>query len=109
MPKVFVVQEMPHHNISSALKYGEIDVLLPTNTQIAFSLAPTIRRLRRKLRDYTDADWLLLTGDPAAIGLTCAIAASFNGGRFKCLKWDRRDNCYIPVTCDTTQNGEFDE
>jgi hypothetical protein len=109
MPKVFVVQEMPQHNISSALKYGEIDVLLPNNTQVAFSLAPVVRRIRRKLRDYKDGDWLLLTGDPVAIGLTCAIASAFNGGRFQCLKWDRRDNCYIPVTCDTTQNGEFDE
>lgn len=109
MSKVYVVQEMPQHNISSALKFGEIDVLLPQNTQVAFSMAPVIRRLRRKLRNYTDNDWLLLTGDPAAIGLTCAIAAGFNGGRFKCLKWDRRDHMYIPVTCDTTEKGEFDE
>jgi hypothetical protein len=107
--KVYVVQEMPTHNISPALKYGEIEVLLPSNTQIAFSTAPSIRRMRNKLRDFKDSDYLLLTGDPVAIGLACAIASFNNGGRYTALKWDRRDNMYIPVKIDVTQNGESDD
>jgi hypothetical protein len=107
--KVYVVQEMPTHNISPALKYGEIEVLLPSNTQIAFSTAPSIRRMRNKLRDFKDSDYLLLTGDPVAIGLACAIASFNNGGRYVALKWDRRDNMYIPVKIDVTQNGESDD
>jgi len=83
--------------------------LLPSNTQIAFSTVPAIRRLRNKLREYGDSDFLLLTGDPVAIGLACSIAALYNAGRYTALKWDRREKVYIPVRIDITENGERDE
>jgi len=107
--KVFIVQEMPNHDIAAAMKYGEMVVLLDPNTQIAFSTIPTVRTLRRKLREYKDGDFLLLTGDPVAIGLACSIAAFYNSGRFTALKWDRRERMYIPVKIDITENGERDE
>lgn len=109
MAKVFIVQEMPNHDIAAAMKFGEMSVLLPSNTQIAFSTVPTVRMLRRKLREYKDGDFLLLTGDPVAIGLACSIAAFYNSGRYTALKWDRRERLYIPVKIDITENGERDE
>ena len=108
-PKVFVVQEMPNHDIASAMKYGELSVLLSPNTQIAFSTVPTVRTLKRKLRMFGDEDFLLLTGDPVAIGLACSIAAVYNAGRYKVLKWDRRERLYIPIRIDITEKGESDE
>jgi len=107
--KVYVVQEMPNHDIASAMKFGELQVLLPSNTQVAFSTAPVVRRLRNKLREYKDGDYLLLTGDPVAIGLACSVAALYNSGRMTLLKWDRRERMYIPVKVDVTQNGESDD
>ena len=109
MPTVFVVQEMPNHDIAPAMRFGEMKVLLPSNTQIAFSTVPVVRTLRRKLRDIKDEDFLLLTGDPVAIGLACSIAAFYNSGRYTALKWDRRERLYIPVKIDITENGERDE
>lgn len=109
MAKVFIVQEMPNHDIAPAMKFGDMSVLLPSNTQIAFSTVPTVRTLRRKLREYKDGDYLLLTGDPVAIGLACSIAAFYNSGRYTALKWDRRERLYIPVKIDITENGERDE
>lgn len=109
MANVYVVQAMPNHDIAGAMKYGEIVTLLPPNHQIAFSAAPTIRNLRRKLRDFTDEDFVLLTGDPAAIGVVCAIAAAYNGGRYRVLKWDRREYTYIPIKLDITERGERDD
>lgn len=109
MAKVFIVQEMPNHDIAAAMKFGDMSVLLPSNTQIAFSTVPTVRTLRRKLREYKDEDYLLLTGDPVAIGLACSIAAFYNSGRYTALKWDRRERLYIPVKIDITENGERDE
>jgi len=106
---VFVVQEMPNHDIASAIKFGEIKVLLPANTQIAFSTVPTVRVLRRKLLQFSDKDFLLLTGDPVAIGLACSIASFYNSGRYNVLKWDRRERLYIPIRIDTTEKGEIDE
>jgi hypothetical protein len=107
--RVFVVQEMPNHDISSAMSFGKIEILLHSNTQIAFSTAPSIRRLRRKLMDFSDKDYLLLTGDPVAIGLVCAIASFNNGGRYAVLKWDRRERIYIPIHVDVTEKGERDD
>ena len=109
MAKVFIVQEMPNHDIAPAMKYGDMVVLLEPNTQIAFSTVPTVRMLRRKLREYRDGDYLLLTGDPGAIGLACSIAPFYNAGRYTALKWDRRERLYIPVKIDITENGERDE
>ncbi len=109
MTTVYIVQEMSNHDIAPAMKFGDMKVLLPANTQIAFSTVPTVRLLRRKLREYKDGDYLLLTGDPVAIGLACSIAAFYNAGRYTALKWDRREKLYIPVKIDITEKGESDE
>ena len=109
MAIVYIVQEMPNHDLAPAMRYGDMKVLLASNTQIAFSTVPTVRALRRKLRDYKDGDFLLLTGDPVAIGLACSIAAFYNAGRYTALKWDRRERMYIPVKIDITEKGESDE
>ena len=109
MTTVYIVQEMSNHDIAPAMKFGDMKVLLPANTQIAFSTVPTVRLLRRKLREYKDGDYLLLTGDPVAIGLACSIAAFYTAGRYIALKWDRRERMYIPVKIDITENGERDE
>lgn len=106
---VYVVQEMPNHDIASAMSFGQMSVLLPSNTQIAFSTAPAVRLLKRKLRGFSDNDYLLLTGDPVAIGLACSIAAAYNSGRYTALKWDRREKMYIPVRLDITEKGEHDD
>ena len=106
---VFIVQEMPNHDIAAAMSFGDMVVLLPSNTQIAFSTAPAVRMLKRKLRGFTDNDFLLLTGDPVAIGLACSIAAAYNAGRYTALKWDRREKMYIPVRLDITEKGEQDD
>jgi len=108
-PTVFVVQEMPNHDIAAATKFGTLKVLLAANTQIAFSTVPTVRVLRRKLLQFSDKDFLLLTGDPVAIGLACSIASFYNSGRYSVLKWDRRERLYIPIRIDTTEKGEIDE
>lgn len=109
MPTVYVVSETTQHNIASALDYGKIETILPPNAQIAFSVVPTVRRIQRKLEKFTDDDYLLLIGDPSAIGITCAVAAARNNGRFKCLKWDKRERRYIPLEVDIFKKGEIDE
>ena len=109
MPKVYVVSETLQHNIASAQDYGQIETILPPNAQIAFSVVPTVRRIQRKLDKFTDNDYLLLIGDPSAIGICCAVEAFKNNGRFKCLKWDKRERRYIPLEVDLFKKGELDE
>ena len=107
--KVFVVQEVSGRNILSAEKYGELELLLPNNSQIVLSSGPTVRRLSQKLKNFSDDDYLLLMGDPSAIGIACAIASSNNRGRFKCLKWDKREFRYYPVQINLYEKGQIDD
>jgi hypothetical protein len=93
---VFVISETSH-NIAQALTFGEIKVILPPNTQIAFSPAPTIRRISRALQDFKEDDYLLLIGDPTCIAIASIIAANKTKGCLKVLKWDRRERLYIPI------------
>ena len=102
---VFVVQEVPGRNILGARNYGDLRVLLPSNTNIVLSPGPTIRRLREGLKEFNDQDYLLLMGDPAVIGLACVIASDINVGLYKILKWDRIEKDYYPVSIDIHQKG----
>ena len=106
---VYVVQEVIGRNVLSAEKFGDLELLLPEGSQLVLSTGPTVRRLRYKLRNFNDNDYLLLIGDPSAIGIACAIAATNNRGQFKCLKWDKREYKYYPVEVNLNERGEIDE
>ena len=103
--KVYVIQEAANRNLIPASVYGEITVLLPPG-QVSFSTAPTLRRLRDKLRSFNDNDYLLLMGDPAAISMASVIAANNNNGRWKLLKWDKQEQQYYVVKVDIYSKGE---
>ena len=109
VPTVYVVSETTTHNIASALDYGKIETILPPNAQVTFSIVPTVRRIQRKLEKFSDEDYLLLIGDPSAIGICCAVAAARNHGRFKCLKWDKRERRYIPIEVNLFEKGEYED
>ena len=93
---VYVTQEVAGRNVIPARQYGELSVLLPQG-DVVLSAGPTTRKLQRLLKDFGDNDYLLLMGDPVAIGLACAIACDVNRGRYKALKWDRQNHVYYPV------------
>lgn len=95
--KVYVVQESPGKNILSATDYGEIVVLLPESRQLMFSAGAIVNELNMKMSKFCDDDYILLIGDPAAIGAACAVASRWNNGKVKMLKWDRQELKYFPV------------
>jgi len=97
---VYITQEMRGRDITDATSFGDIEILLPAGEQASYSTQPTIRKLGRKLGKFTDEDYLLLAGDPAAIALAAAVASRANGGRFKMLKWDRQEGKYYPLAAD---------
>ena len=108
-PTVFLVQENPYINVLGAAEYGDIVLLFESGQQIMFSPQPAIRKLKRKLKDFDDGDYLLMMGDPAAMGIACCIAAEMNRGRFDILKWDKKQQRYYPVTINLNEKGEIDE
>jgi hypothetical protein len=109
MPKVYVVQETMKHNVLPAQQYGELSFLLPPNVQLSFSPGPMVTRMSRQLRNFTDDDYLLLIGDPAAMSVAAALAAQYNNSRFKLLKWDKREMKYYPIAVNLLYKGESDE
>jgi hypothetical protein len=110
---VYVSQELPGTkacapkiNIMSARKYGEFKFLLPEFSQIIFSPGPLIFKLRNLLKDYTPEDYLLLTGDPAIIGVACSIVSDMTNGKYNLLKWDKQDRMYYPISINLHEKGK---
>ena len=112
---VYVIQEIPGTregrpkiNIMGAQKFGNIKVLLREDSQIIFSPGPVIFELRRLLKNYTSEDYLLLTGDPAIIGVACSVVSDITHGKYNLLKWDRQERMYYPIQINLYEKGKID-
>ena len=78
-------------------------------SRIIFSPGPLIYKLRTLLKDFTSEDYLLLTGDPAIIGVTCSIVSDMTNGRYNLLKWDKQERQYYPIEINLYERGKIDE
>ena len=105
---VFITQELRGRDVTDATEFGDLEILTSSKNQTSYSTQPTIRKLNSSLYKFSDEDYLLLSGDPVAIALAAAIAAKYNRGRFKMLKWDRLENKYFPLQADLHPTGEND-
>ena len=110
MSKVYLTQEIPgtsigqpKYNILGAQKFGQIVTVLPERSQIIMSPGPLIQKLKTLLKDYTADDYLLLSGDPAIIGVVCSVVSDITNGKYKLLKWDRQEKTYYPIEIDIFQ------
>ena len=113
---VYVIQEIPgtkegnpRINIMGASEYGKFKFLLPELSQIIFSPGPLIYKLRSLLKNFTTKDYLLLTGDPAIIGVACSIVSDMTNGKYNLLKWDKQERQYYPIEINLYEKGEVDE
>ena len=113
---VHVIQEIPGTkdgkpkiNIMGATEFGSFKFLLPELSQIIFSQCPLIYKLRQALKDFTENDYLLLTGDPAIIGVACSLASEITNGKYKLLKWDRQERKYYPIEINLYEKGKIDD
>ncbi len=113
---VYVIQEIPGTkegrpkiNIMGAQKFGTIKVLLKEDSQMIFSPGPIIFELRRLLKTYRSSDYLLLTGDPAIIGVACSVVSDITHGKYNLLKWDRQERMYYPISINLYEKGQVDE
>ena len=115
-PIVYVIQEIPGTkegrpkiNIMGAASFGKFKFLLPELSQIIFSPGPLIFKLRKSLANYRQKDFLLLTGDPAIIGVACSIVSDITGGKYNLLKWDKQERKYYSIEIDLYEKGKIDE
>ena len=113
---VYVIQEIagtkagnPKINIMGASKYGKFKFLLSEFSQIIFSPGPLIYKLRQGLKNFKKKDYLLLTGDPALIGVACSLVSDITNGKYNLLKWDKQERKYYPIAINLYEKGEIDE
>ena len=111
-PTVYVVQEIagtregrPKFNIMGAAEYGKLKFLLDERSQMIFSPGPLIFKLKNLVKDFKPTDYLLLTGDPAIIGVVCSLVSDNTNGRYNLLKWDRQEKRYYPIEIDLYGTG----
>ena len=115
-PVVYVIQEIPGTkegrpkiNIMGAAEYGKFKFLLPELSQTIFSPGPLIFKLRKELANYKQKDFLLLTGDPAIIGVACSIVSDITNGKYNLLKWDKQERKYYSISINLYEKGKIDE
>ena len=116
--KVYVIQEIPGSqagtpkiNIMGAASYAtsnKFNFLLPEFSQMIFSPGPLIYKLRQGLKNFNVKDYLLLTGDPAIIGVACSIVSDITHGKYNVLKWDKQERKYYPIAINLYEKGEID-
>jgi len=113
---VYVIQEIagtrdgrPKINIMGAAEFGVFKFLLPELSQIIFSPGPLIFKLRKGLQNYRPTDFLLLTGDPAIIGVACSIVSDMTNGKYQLLKWDKQERKYYPIQINLHEKGEIND
>lgn len=98
MNKVWVVQENPRMDYSPAEQFGQVHFMTADEFRpMATSLKNehVIADLERGVSQLDEDDWLILTGNPIAMGYTFHLAIQKNG-RVKCLQWDRMRGEYRP-------------
>ena len=114
---VYCIQEprgtadgVPKYDVLEASPYGEVKFLFSEFAQLMKSSGAAINSLRKKLKGFSDEDYLIAAGDPGLIAISCLVASDLNFGRVKLLKWDRRDRKYYSLSIDLyNKEKESDE
>ena len=111
MNKVYLVQEplkrdgrgqvVSRFDLSKLEPYGQLVHLCSWGElRDGFDCERLMEKLRDKLQDYNDRDWIVPVGNPALIAMATIVAADINEGRVQLLDWIRNDNCYREVKID---------
>lgn len=106
MTKVYVTQESTF-DFRTAREFGEL-VFLTSKHQDVANVTETrtnqdlLEQIRAGLRDYTDEDWVILTGSPYVNALVMFTIGEKSGRyedatKVKLLRWDNRGFCYLPL------------
>jgi hypothetical protein len=95
---VFIVQDTGTYNFSPAYRWG-VPHVLTEDVYPSFSEQGQRQwglKVMAELQSFDpETDFLLLTGDPIAIGRVFHMVAT-RFEKFRCLKWDKKAG-YVPV------------
>ena len=89
--RVFITQQQPGFDYSSAEDFGKVVSIWPSNVQAWGDTRHLAADARRILADFDhEQDYLLPMGDPALMCMASAEVSIGTDGTFNVLKWDRR-------------------
>lgn len=97
---VYITHELRGKDLSNVFEYGDVQVVVPSELQInerGSHQQIIIEMVEDALANFTDKDFLLLSGDPALIAICFTISTLNNNGTVNILKWDRLTERYYPV------------
>lgn len=99
---VYVTQELKGRDLSSALEFGELQIVVPADIEITPDTIDKVYGLITGALCNFDGqkDYLLLSGDPVVMCLAYQVADEEarlpqNIARVSVLRWDRIDSRYI--------------
>ena len=98
---VFITNEIRRRDVSEAFEFGSLQVVIPSDMQVSAhegKKEKIVMMIEDALENFSDNDFLLLSGDPVCIGICFTVAALNNKGNVKVLKWDRIEEKYFPVS-----------
>ena len=97
-----------HGSIHCSTLYATTEAGVPSPD---ISDLKTKRALQKKNGKNTEAeeDYLLLTGDPALIGVACSLVSDTTNGKYNLLKWDKQERKYYPIEINLYEKGEIDD
>lgn len=95
---------VPVHDLAPAERYGELVFLVP-NGPVMVAATPMMRVIREKMRGFTDDDYVVALGDPAAIAAAVMVAGKYNHGRVRLLRWDRKMGDYMVLQLDINERA----
>ena len=108
MSKVYIIQAparrsgprgvwVEKYDLRPAEKFGELVRVLDYGN-VPMDPRPTRAAILERMVDFDpDNDYVLLLGDPVACAQAVhALALEFGIASFRVLKWDRRDERYVP-------------
>lgn len=102
---VYVVQEDGKKNMTSALEFGSMELVLEEKDEATMLNIPRIvDKIKYGLRNFRKGDYLILIGSPVSIGVACAVASDMTGGEFNVLKWDGQERRYWKASINLHQS-----
>jgi hypothetical protein len=96
-PKVYLPQQtmrrvgdtlVPAFDISPAAAYGDIRVIIGSGSP-PVEMVSLIAYMRSQLQGFSDDDYIVAAGEPSVLIAAALVAAEYNDGRVKVLRWDR--------------------
>lgn len=93
MAKVFIINDL-HHNFNKASKFGELVNVTEGKVPI-FKIEASVRMLEEGLAEFTDNDYLLVSGPAILCMLAAGVVRHKVKERLKALVFDAKEQDYV--------------